>query len=72
LLLDERQGVSYPDGQQTADGLIRIIYDYSRTGARQILMAAFREQDVAAGRPVTDAVRLRCVVSQASGGTERP
>jgi hypothetical protein len=70
-LLDERNGVSYPDGQQTADGLIRIIYDYSRTGSRQILMAAFREADVAAGRAVSDAVQLRCVVSQATGGVER-
>ena len=50
LLLDERDGVSYPDGQQTADGLIRIIYDYSRTGDRHILMATFREEDAAAGK----------------------
>jgi hypothetical protein len=72
LLLDERSGVSYPDGQQTADGLIRIIYDYSRTGDRHILIAAFREEDAAAGEPVTDAVRLRQLVSEASGGLERP
>jgi hypothetical protein len=70
FLLDERNGVSYPDGQQTADGLIRIIYDYSRTGARQILMATFREDDVAAGKSVSDTVRLRHVVSQASGGSQ--
>jgi hypothetical protein len=68
LLLDERDGVSYPDGQQTADGLIRIIYDFSRTGARHILMASFREEDVAAGRAVSGAVRLRQLVSKASGG----
>ena len=72
LLLDERNGVSYPDGQQTPDGLIRIIYDYSRTGSRHILMAAFREEDVAAGRAVSGAVRLRQLVSEASGGLERP
>jgi hypothetical protein len=66
--LDERNGVSYPDGQQDKNGLIRIIYDYSRTGARQILMASFREQDVAAGKSITPAVRLRQVVSQGSGG----
>jgi predicted neuraminidase len=72
LLLDERSGVSYPDGQQTADGLIRIIYDYSRTGDRHILIAAFREEDAAAGEAVTDAVRLRQLVSEASGGLERP
>jgi len=71
LLLDERTGVSYPDGQQTPDGLIRIIYDYSRTGERHILMATFREEDVLAGRPVTGAVRLRQLVSAASGGRER-
>lgn len=68
LMLDERSGVSYPDGQQTPDGLIRIIYDYNRTSDRQILMASFREEDVAAGKPVSKAVRLRQVVSQASGG----
>jgi len=72
LLLDERTGVSYPDGQQTADGLIRVIYDFSRTDARQILFAAFREEDAVAGRPVSEAVRLRQLVSQASGGQEKP
>ena len=34
LMLDERGGVSYPDGQQTADGTIYITYDFDRTGAR--------------------------------------
>ncbi|QDV67051.1 BNR/Asp-box repeat protein [Rosistilla carotiformis] len=72
LLLDERGGVSYPDGQQTADGMIHIVYDFSRTDARQILTAHFREQDVAAGRDVSGDVRLRQVVSQASGGKEKP
>ena len=72
LLLDERGGVSYPDGQQTADGLIRIIYDFSRTGKRHILTATFREEDAAAGKPVTDAVRLRQLVSEASGGVAVP
>ena len=71
LLLDERSGVSYPDGQQTADGLIRIIYDYSRTGTRHILMATFREEDVAAGKDVSGAVKLRQLVSEASGGREK-
>lgn len=71
VLLDERKGVSYPDGQQTSDGLIRIIYDYSRTGDRQILLATFREEDVAAGKPVSDAASFRQLVSQASGGQQR-
>lgn len=72
LLLDERNGVSYPDGQQSPDGTIRIVYDYSRTGDRTILMASFREEDVAAGKAVSDAVKLRQLVSKASGGREKP
>jgi hypothetical protein len=71
LLLDERSGVSYPDGQQTADDLIHIIYDFSRTGSRHILMATFREEDVAAGKPISDDVQLRQLVSEASGGQEK-
>ena len=66
LMLDERDGVSYPDGQQTADGVIYITYDYSRTKAQHILFATFREEDVLAGKPVTDAVRLRQLVSEGS------
>ncbi len=64
LPIDERSGVSYPDGQQTDDGLVRVIYDFSRTGSRQILMATFREEDVTAGTAVSDAVQLRQLVSQ--------
>jgi hypothetical protein len=71
LLLDDRRGVSYPDGQQTDDGLIRIIYDYSRTGSRHILMATFREDDVTAGLAVSNAARLRQLVSEASGGQKK-
>jgi hypothetical protein len=32
------------------------------------LIATFREEDAAAGRPVSGAVRLRQLVSEASGG----
>lgn len=71
LMLDERHGVSYPDGQQMADGLIRVIYDFSRVGDRNILMASFREEDAAAGKGVSGAVRLRQLVNKASGGQEK-
>jgi hypothetical protein len=71
LMLDERRGVSYPDGQQTTDGTIRIIYDFSRIGARHILMASFREEDVASGKSVSGEVSLRQLISDASGGDER-
>ena len=68
LLLDERERISYPDGQQAADGTVYIVYDFCRTGARQILFAAFREEDALACKPVTNAVRLRQLVSEGSGG----
>ncbi len=57
LLLDERSGVSYPDGVQGPDGVIRIIYDFNRTKDKQILMAAFTEADVARGKP-SDATKV--------------
>jgi len=71
-MLDERLGVSYPDGQQTPDGLIRVVYDYNRVSDRNILMAAFREEDVAAGKDLSGAVKLRQLVSKATGGEEKP
>lgn len=71
LLLDERNSVSYPDGQQAADGTIRIIYDFSRTGARHILMATFTEADVKAGKIVSKSGKLRQLVSDAAGGREK-
>jgi hypothetical protein len=71
LLLDERNGISYPDGQQAEDGTVYITYDYDRRGARQILFATFKEEDALVGEAVTDAVRLRQLVSQGSGGQER-
>jgi len=67
LMLDERTGVSYPDGVQDEDGRIFVIYDYSRTSAKQILMARFTEKDIIAGRLVDDSSKLRLLVNQATG-----
>jgi hypothetical protein len=64
LMLDEREKVTYPDGVQADDGTIYIIYDYNRTPDGAILMATFREEDVRAGEPVTDKVRLRVEISR--------
>jgi hypothetical protein len=58
LMIDEGQKVSYPDGVQAVDGTIHIIYDYNRTPDGFVLMAAFTEEDVRAGKPVTDKGRL--------------
>ena len=64
LLLDERGGVSYPDGVQSKDGLIWITYDRGRNSVGEILLAKFREEDVAAGKDVSRAVTLKQVISK--------
>ncbi len=63
LLLDGRSGVSYPDGDQFADGTIAVVYDYSRLQARNICMALFKEEDVIAGRNVSGKLALNRVIS---------
>lgn len=62
LILDERPGVSYPDGTQTADGRIYIVYDYLRING-EILMSVFSEKDILSGRPSAD-TRLKIPVKQ--------
>jgi hypothetical protein len=72
LMLDERNGVSYPDGDQAADGTIFVIYDFSRTGAKEILMARFTEEDVLAGKIVSSNGALQIVVNKATGTAPPP
>jgi hypothetical protein len=71
LMLDERLGVSYPDGTQDKDGLIYVLYDYDRHGAKEILLAVFTEEDVLAGEAVSGQVRLRQVVDKATAFNPR-
>jgi len=68
MLLDERSGVSYPDGQQVEDGTIHIIYDYNRKSDQHILRASFTEEDVISGNPESESVSLRRLVSK--GGVQ--
>lgn len=65
LLLDDRAAVSYPDGVQAPDGLIHLVYDWNRHTDAEILLARFREEDVAAGRLVSKDARLRQLVNKA-------
>ena len=64
LMIDERDDVTYPDGVQAEDGTIYLVYDYHRTPEGIIHMATFREEDVRAGKPVTDKVRLRVLIDR--------
>ncbi len=73
LLLDERTGVSYPDGAEAPDGALYIVYDYRRGDQhalgrdREILMAVIREDDILAGKLLGPASRLRIRINQATG-----
>ncbi len=64
LMLDEREDVTYPDGVQTADGTIHVIYDHQRTPLGEILLATFREEDARAGKVVSNDLKLRQLVGK--------
>ena len=73
LMIDERLGVSYPDGVQAPDGTILLIYDRNRTTDREILLARFTEKDVLNGRFESANSAQRLIVqkpSQAAKGRE--
>lgn len=71
LMLDERAGVSYPDGFQAPDGTIEIIYDHNRAKDREILMAKFTEEDVLAGKIVSPKSKLQMMVHKALGNLNK-
>jgi predicted neuraminidase len=72
LMLDVRGGVSYPDGVESPEGIIYVIYDWNRVTDKHILMAAFTEEDVLAGECVSGKARLRVLVNQATGVGRAP
>lgn len=64
LLLDERH-CSYPDGIQSPDGRIHVVYDQERHNGR-ILMANVREEDVRAGKLVSKDAAMKTLVHDAA------
>ena len=67
LLLDERDGVSYPDISQAPDGDIYIHYDRNRNTDSEILFARIREEDVLAQELLSEQASLRNVIKSRSG-----
>ena len=75
LLLDERNNVSYPDAMEADDGYIYIAYDRERgcfrkslddaySFSREILTARVSEEDIIAGKIVSEGGYLRKVASK--------
>ena len=59
------RNVSYPDAVEVPDGRIFIIYDRGRLTAREILMAQITEEDILAGRIVSESSYLARAISKA-------
>lgn len=64
LMLDERTGVSYPDGFQAPDGAIYISWDRNRSTDGEILMARFTEEDILARAFLGPKSRTKMLISR--------
>ncbi len=67
LVLDERSGISYPDGFQAPDGLIFISYDRNRATDGEILLARFTEEDILAKELKGAESKLKLLISRPLG-----
>ena len=72
LMLDERRGISYPDGFQAPDGAIYISYDHNRDFDGEILMARFTEKDVLEGKFSGRTSKPRILISKPLGLDKLP
>ena len=73
LMLDERKGISYPDGFQGPDGRLYISYDRNRSTEGEILMARFTEEEVLAGEWSNPGSKQRMLISRPlKPRTEKP
>jgi hypothetical protein len=66
LMLEDRT-CSYPFGFQSDDGTIYVSYERERWLQPEILLARFTEEDVLAGKPVSDRAALKRLVNKAGG-----
>jgi predicted neuraminidase len=64
LMLDERKGVSYPDGFQAPDGTLYVSYDRNRSTDGEILLAKFTEDDILAGKLTGSKSQLKLLISK--------
>lgn len=71
LMLDERTGVSYPDGVQSPDGTIYISYDRNRATDGEILLARFNENDILAKRIESPKSKLKMLISRPLGAKKQ-
>lgn len=66
LPLDDRDRISYPDGDQAGDGSIHLTYDIDRKGLREILHTSLTEESLRRGDCNAPEVRLRGLINKAT------
>jgi hypothetical protein len=71
-MLDERSGISYPDGVQAPDGTLYISYDRNRATDGEILLARFTEADILARQVTSPKSKLKMLISRPLGKRENP
>jgi predicted neuraminidase len=62
LVIEDRNGVSYPDGFQTPDGTIYISYDRQRSEYGEVLMARITEDDILSGTLINPSSKLKMII----------
>jgi sialidase-1 len=72
LMLDERRGISYPDGFQSPDGTLYVSYDRNRDFDGEVLMARFTEQDILEGRFAGKKSKAKILISRPLGLDKLP
>jgi predicted neuraminidase len=68
LVLDERKGISYPDGFQGPDGILYISYDRNRATDGEILLARFTEEDILTRKLVGNRSKLKMLICRPLAG----
>ncbi|PIY39617.1 MAG: hypothetical protein COZ06_29360, partial [Armatimonadetes bacterium CG_4_10_14_3_um_filter_66_18] len=68
LVLDERKGISYPDGFQAPDGTLYISYDRNRATDGEVLLARFTEEDILAKKLVGPKSKLKMLICRPLAG----
>ncbi len=64
LELDPRDEVSYPDMIENTDGRMYIVYDRCRYSGGEILLASITEDDILAGKLISDGSFLQKVINK--------
>lgn len=67
LVIDDRKGISYPDGVQAPDGTLYLSYDRNRATDGEILLARITEEDILAKNLVSPQSKLQMLISRPLG-----